>query len=314
MNPYISQRTIINQEKKMNTYRYYKTAPASALALILAAGLLSTTARAADYGSPSQSGRTELKQPSAGMQEGTRSVQRASDLLDMQVTSRDGTTSGKVKDLVLSSDGRTIEYAAIELDRSNQMIAVPLKELSAMPDGKTLTLTSSQKDLQNRSRFTENQWPKSINAAQGLQLSKSELESRCVSNLIGKEVQNTSGEQLGSINDLLISMDKGQITTAALETGGVMGVGSKLTSVDWPSVQFQSGRNVATINQTRQQLQNSAAGEQEYWQRFGFEGEDETRRMPRSDDIDLKLQEPTRNEPMLPRSQQQPADPKKQQR
>src|SRR5262245_29348281 len=48
------------------------------------------------------------------------------------------------------------------------------------------------------------------------------------SELIGKNVQNRSGESLGEINDLAIDLHHGKVPFAVLSFGGVLGVGDKL--------------------------------------------------------------------------------------
>lgn len=52
-------------------------------------------------------------------------------------------------------------------------------------------------------------------------------------NLVGMEVRNAQGENLGSISDLVLDVEKGQIRYAALSFGGILGIGDKLFAVPW---------------------------------------------------------------------------------
>jgi sporulation protein YlmC with PRC-barrel domain len=51
------------------------------------------------------------------------------------------------------------------------------------------------------------------------------------SKLIGTEVQNEQGENLGEIKDIVINFDNGAVSYAVLSAGGVLGVGEKLLAV-----------------------------------------------------------------------------------
>jgi len=51
------------------------------------------------------------------------------------------------------------------------------------------------------------------------------------SNLIGMEVRNPEGEELGEIEDLVIDMESGKIRYAALSFGGFLDIGDKLFAV-----------------------------------------------------------------------------------
>jgi sporulation protein YlmC with PRC-barrel domain len=51
------------------------------------------------------------------------------------------------------------------------------------------------------------------------------------SKLIGMDVKNEQGEDLGDIKDIVINLDSGTVSYAVLSSGGVLGVGEKLLAV-----------------------------------------------------------------------------------
>jgi sporulation protein YlmC with PRC-barrel domain len=53
------------------------------------------------------------------------------------------------------------------------------------------------------------------------------------SEITGMTVINTTGKELGSINDLVVDMDTGKVRYAALSYGGFLGLGDKLFAVPW---------------------------------------------------------------------------------
>ena len=58
------------------------------------------------------------------------------------------------------------------------------------------------------------------------------------SKLVGMEVRNPEGEDLGKIEDLVIDLHSGQVRYAALSFGGFLGVGDKLFAVPMKSMTF----------------------------------------------------------------------------
>jgi sporulation protein YlmC with PRC-barrel domain len=63
------------------------------------------------------------------------------------------------------------------------------------------------------------------------------------SKLNGMTVRNMEGEELGSINDLVIDVSSGKVTYAAMSVGGVLGIGDKLLAVPFARLKFDHGQD-----------------------------------------------------------------------
>src|SRR5687768_3742813 len=59
------------------------------------------------------------------------------------------------------------------------------------------------------------------------------------SELIGMEVRDRTGKDLGKIEDLVVELNSGDIRYAALSFGGFAGFGDKLFAVPWQSMTFK---------------------------------------------------------------------------
>lgn len=57
-------------------------------------------------------------------------------------------------------------------------------------------------------------------------------------NIVGMNVRNAEGEDLGSISDLVLDVNKGHIRYAALSFGGLLGIGDKLFAVPWSELKL----------------------------------------------------------------------------
>jgi len=65
-----------------------------------------------------------------------------------------------------------------------------------------------------------------------------------VENLIGAEVVNAPGEELGTVRDLMINSSGSNVGRVVIGQGGLMGLGETLHSVAWNEITIQSHREV----------------------------------------------------------------------
>jgi sporulation protein YlmC with PRC-barrel domain len=97
-----------------------------------------------------------------------------------------------------------------------------------------------------------------------------------ISELMDKKVQNQQGQELGQIEDLVVSKD-GRISYIILSQGGVMGIGDKLTPVPFKNAQFNEQQDAVILSGIdKQKLENAPTISQGDWQMLsdpGFERE-----------------------------------------
>lgn len=83
-------------------------------------------------------------------------------------------------------------------------------------------------------------------------------------NLVGSEVRDASGEELGSVHSLMINPN-GKVESAILSLGGVFGLGDRKVKVPWDSLQVkrQAGDpDEIMVTASRQSLENAPAYEE----------------------------------------------------
>ncbi len=83
--------------------------------------------------------------------------------------------------------------------------------------------------------------------------------------LVGSAVQNPWGEDLGTIEDLVIDMDEGHIVYAILSFGGFLGLGSELFAVPWEALIPRPIEGIFVLNVTREKLQAASGFSREEW-------------------------------------------------
>jgi sporulation protein YlmC with PRC-barrel domain len=62
-----------------------------------------------------------------------------------------------------------------------------------------------------------------------------------ISNLIGKSVQSTQGEQLGTVQDVLID-ENGRVTHVLMEADRSQSTGSGMSAIPWSALSANTGQ------------------------------------------------------------------------
>jgi sporulation protein YlmC with PRC-barrel domain len=83
--------------------------------------------------------------------------------------------------------------------------------------------------------------------------------------VIGFNVRNPEGENLGDIEDLVIDPNTGTITYAVLAHGGWLGIGGKYFAVPWDALQLEADQKRFTLNVTRETLANAEGFDRNNW-------------------------------------------------
>jgi len=115
------------------------------------------------------------------------------------------------------------------------------------------------------------------NAGAGQLDSKTRGANIRVSQLMGYNIQNSQGESVGEIQDIVIDGKSGKIRYAAVTYGGFLGMGNKLFAVPFEAFKVQvdpdevgdddvdSDDYVLVLNVTQQQLEGQQGFDEDNW-------------------------------------------------
>ncbi len=206
-----------------------------------------------------------------------------SELSRAMVKDSQGQFVGKITDLVLGPDGR-ISFAVLSpfgMDGVNaKLVAVPFDTWSF--NGKDLVLDTTADKLANapffnRSYLSARSWAEDSDRYFGVQPSWGE-GTPCekpagvdrqvsmtkewnrpyeVSEVVGTQVRDPNGEELGTVDDLVFD-NEGRISFAVIGYGGFLGMGRKLVAVPVDSL-FYAGEQTRhfVLNATREKVQSA---------------------------------------------------------
>jgi len=87
--------------------------------------------------------------------------------------------------------------------------------------------------------------------------------------IIGSGVINLEGERIGTIDDLVIDIDTGNLVYAAIKSGGFMGFGEKLFAVPWQSLTAVPADGIFILDQSKAKLEKASSFDANNWPDVG---------------------------------------------
>ncbi len=83
--------------------------------------------------------------------------------------------------------------------------------------------------------------------------------------IVGSKVVNTEGEQLGSIKELMIDLDDGQIVYVVLSFGGFLGLGDKLFAIPLEALTFDTEDHTVLLDLDKEVLKSAPGFDKDHW-------------------------------------------------
>lgn len=83
--------------------------------------------------------------------------------------------------------------------------------------------------------------------------------------LMGNDVVNYQGEDLGSIKEIMLDVPAGRISYAVLSYGGVLGIGDKLFAVPWGALTLDTENKRFTLDVAKDRLENAPGFDKDKW-------------------------------------------------
>lgn len=105
-------------------------------------------------------------------------------------------------------------------------------------------------------RQTDQQFQNQQQSGQRQQSLEQAAPLKVSDDLIGKEVQNRQGEDLGDVHDVVLGPD-GQISYIILSHGGILGVGGDLYPVPKDAITYNTQNDVVMLNMDKAKLEQA---------------------------------------------------------
>jgi len=83
--------------------------------------------------------------------------------------------------------------------------------------------------------------------------------------LEGDRVVNREGDDLGSIQDIMIDVQRGSVAYAVMSCGGILGIGDKLFAVPWNALTLDADRKCFVLDATKESFERAPGFDKDHW-------------------------------------------------
>jgi len=153
---------------------------------------------------------------------------------------------------------QSADQKADELERTGEKVAEGVKEESKKASDRMA-------DAADDARLTTEHDVTAQPAAAQIGGEEKLTWNRRVSSLIGANVENSQGENLGEVHDLVLDWDKGEVRYAVLSYGGILGIGDKLFAVPIDAFSHQQDSSKLVLDVSKEQLKSAPGFNKDQW-------------------------------------------------
>jgi sporulation protein YlmC with PRC-barrel domain len=90
-------------------------------------------------------------------------------------------------------------------------------------------------------------------------------ERLTATSIVGDKVENTRGDDLGTIDNLMINLHTGKIEYAVLDYGSFLGIGGKLFAIPFEELRLAPGKHAFILDRDRDYLKLSPGFDKNHW-------------------------------------------------
>jgi len=202
---------------------------------------------------------------------------RASTLIGMNVKSPQGENLGEIKDIIVNVNNGNVQYAVLEfggfLGLGEKLFAYPVSSFKTTAGRDDLVLNVDKAKLKAAPGFARDTWPDwgthrgEVDRYHGVKFAGKATGQKLhrASELIGKDVNDRSGKDVGEVKDLVIDMGTGKVDFAVLEFDKSWNLNDKLLAVQMRQFAFPGDRGDLVINADKASLDTRKAFDKSRW-------------------------------------------------
>jgi sporulation protein YlmC with PRC-barrel domain len=214
-----------------------------------------------------QAGQT-TQQPQTGAQQqrNQQAVQvrdmRASEIIGATVRDQNNENLGDVQDLIVDVNGGQVDYAILAfggfLGFGEKLFAYPMDRFQPTADGQELVLSVSEQELKNAPGFDRSNWP-----TFGMGGYRGEVDQHFgqtaqaggnlvrMSDLLNEDIQDRAGNDVGQIEDVVVSVTDGKVRYVVMEPDNDLNMGNQFVILPMNAIEV-TGERQAEAAQTGQ--------------------------------------------------------------
>jgi len=206
---------------------------------------------------------------------------RASQLIGKDVKSPQGKSLGKIEDLIVDMNTGQVRYSMLKFDpgvfAGERLIAVPTTELRMSRDKDELVYSNMTRERLEKAGVEKGRWPgvlrdraylAGLDRTYGVVQPSTDRRAYSASELIGKDVKNRQGNDIGEIRDLVINMSAQTVHYAVLTFDPSWVAPEKLYAFPLRTFNFTDGKDELVLDVDKAKLQAMRSFDQRLWSKL----------------------------------------------
>lgn len=204
---------------------------------------------------------------------------RASQLMGKNVENAQGENLGEIKDLIIDVNNERVFYAVLEfggfLGMGEKLFAYPVRAFKHTGNNMDKLVLNVDKDkLKAAPGFARDNWPDwltygdEVDRYYGETVKLKEMPNqklRRASDLLGKNVNDRAGKDMGEIDDIVVNMNNGKIHHAVLEFDQSWNLNDKLISLPMRAFTYPADKDDLVLNVDKAAIDTKRAFDKNRW-------------------------------------------------
>lgn len=91
------------------------------------------------------------------------------------------------------------------------------------------------------------------------------VQALSASTIIGDDVRNPAGEDLGNVEEIMLDVNDGRIAYAVLSFGGFLGLGDKYFAIPWDALTVDTEEHALILDMDKETLENAPGFDKDNW-------------------------------------------------
>ena len=83
--------------------------------------------------------------------------------------------------------------------------------------------------------------------------------------LTGDTVKNRTGEEIGTLQEIMIDLDQGQVAYVVMAAGGLLGIGDKYFAVPWSLLEVDTDSHAVIVDLDKQTIEDAPGFDKDNW-------------------------------------------------
>jgi len=236
---------------------------------------------------------------------GADTAASATALMDYTVQNSQGEALGEIEDLMVDVTNEEIRYAVLSfggfLDIGEKLFAIPVSALTIDHQNEVVLFDVDEKTLQDAPGFDTNNWPDTANPewdvpyrdfwqdrstiqadpnategdtttddsmTQGDTTTEDQMMAAGVvraSEMLGYNIENSAGDDVGEIEDIVVDLTSGRVLYAVLSFGGFADLGENFYAVPLRTLNFNHEAEAFALDVDENMLQNAPSFSMDDW-------------------------------------------------